>query len=300
VRKNPLKFAFNYGSTSKGGNSTYVQRDPILLAGRPAEPGKALDNWNVKIGNLTTYHTHVLDLMKVDNFNGPQGLGEAWAVIPIATELNGGNHYEGQHLFDGCFEHAHKDFYGWFGGETGVTVRKSCFPRFMLKSNHGQSDKINNAFNPVFLSYHCNMDRLIDQYLCANPTAVFTSNVPLRPFVNGATELDYSNPNPWTYTTIGDMAKNTACNGYLYARPACPDVWTPDRVPSPVRSDCRVRSTFTETNNELGVTAKSDDPIDPEIGDERTNKVDGRKEESIVSSRSRREARRKSTKSDSS
>ena len=70
------------------------------------------------------------------------------------------------------------------------------------------------------------MDRLFENYVRSHPTAVFTSNFPLRPFINSATDLDYENPNPHYYTTIGDMAKNVACNGYVYAPPSCPDVWT--------------------------------------------------------------------------
>jgi hypothetical protein len=80
------------------------------------------------------------------------------------------------------------------------------------------------------------MDRLFEQYLRSNPTAFFTSNFPLRPFIHGAMDVDYNSPNPHSYTTIGDMAKNVACNGYIYAPPACPDVWLPVKKPLPLHA----------------------------------------------------------------
>jgi tyrosinase len=51
--------------------------------------------------------------------------------------------------------------------------------------------------------------------------------------VDGGKDLNYTNPDPHTYTTIGDMAKKVSCNGYIYAPPASPDIWTPPRVDLP-------------------------------------------------------------------
>jgi hypothetical protein len=154
------------------------------------------------------------------------------------------------------------NFYNWIGGETEDMVR-ILMPFWILYSqtNGGQSDKTKAAFDPIFLSYHCNMDRLIDHYLCSNSTLSFTSNVPLRPFINGGTEVDYANTNPWAYATIGDMAKNTACNGYVYVPPACPDLWTSDQAILPMSSGCRASSVLKEARSELSGIPKSNNAI---------------------------------------
>jgi hypothetical protein len=71
------------------------------------------------------------------------------------------------------------------------------------------------------------MDRLTSKFIDANPNVLFTSNFPLHPFTNQATDIAYDDPRRYIYTTIGDMAKDTKALSYIYAPPACPDVSTP-------------------------------------------------------------------------
>lgn len=67
------------------------------------------------------------------------------------------------------------------------------------------------------------MDRIAESYLQQDLDRSFSSNFPLRPFVDGATRLAYDDPRAWRYVTIGDMAKATVANHFRYAQPATPD-----------------------------------------------------------------------------
>lgn len=71
------------------------------------------------------------------------------------------------------------------------------------------------------------MDRLAAKFIEAHPNNQYTSSFPLQPFINQATDVSYDDPRRYIYTTIGDMAKDTKALSYLYAPPACPDVFTP-------------------------------------------------------------------------
>lgn len=64
------------------------------------------------------------------------------------------------------------------------------------------------------------MDRIVDSYLRSDPGRKFSSNFPIRPFVDNATVLAYDEPREWRFTTIGDLAKPTEAIGYLYDKPA--------------------------------------------------------------------------------
>jgi len=99
----------------------------------------------------------------------------------------------------------------------------------MPLTNRVQADNTYTAFDPIFLSYHANMDRVVNGYLKKVPPTSLTTNFPLRPFTALATKLSYTDPREYTYSTIGDMAKDTKALNYLYAPPA-----NPDFVPLPV------------------------------------------------------------------
>ena len=60
-------------------------------------------------------------------------------------------------------------------------------------------------------------------YLRTNPARQFSSNFPLRPFVDNGTGLAYDDPREYVYTTLGDMAKRTPALKYRYALPSVPD-----------------------------------------------------------------------------
>jgi hypothetical protein len=76
------------------------------------------------------------------------------------------------------------------------------------------------------------MDRIAEMYLVKVPSRQFSSNFPLRPFVNHGKGLAYDDPHEYVYTTIGDMAKQTAALNYRYASPAVPDYLPISRLPS--------------------------------------------------------------------
>jgi Common central domain of tyrosinase len=223
VRKNPLRWAYSYQGRSKSAPETpYVQRNPILVKGRPNEPGPDRDAWNKQINMFSLYHQQIVAAMQQSVFSLPQynptpvvAAEAAWAALPAFLENMPDSDYKVAYgTFDGHFEQAHDNFHGWIGGAVGE-----------------MADNTYTAFDPIFLSYHCNMDRLFEHYLRSNPGSRVTADFPLRPFVNRATGLDYVNPTPWAYTTTGDMAKSTAALGYVYAPPASPDVF---ELPKPI------------------------------------------------------------------
>jgi tyrosinase len=45
--------------------------------------------------------------------------------------------------------------------------------------------------------------------------------------MDGGINISYDDPRLWKYTTIGDMAKDTRCLGYVYGLPVCADLPTP-------------------------------------------------------------------------
>jgi hypothetical protein len=135
TRFNPLKYALSYNGTSRDGTSKFVKRDAILEAGKPTQPGKALDDWNAKIGLFKTYHTEIINAMKIEFFSGAQGIGVPWAIVPTFTEMNSDSYHEGQHSFDGWFEQAHDNFHGWIGGSNGDMVDYSSFLSILQKFN---------------------------------------------------------------------------------------------------------------------------------------------------------------------
>ena len=80
------------------------------------------------------------------------------------------------------------------------------------------ADNAYTAFDPVFWSHHSNIDRIFEMWLLAHPSAQFTTNFPLRPFVGRtAHDVEFGDPRTWVYTTIGDMAHDSRTLGYNYS-----------------------------------------------------------------------------------
>ena len=86
-----------------------------------------------------------------------------------------------------------------------------------------KADNTYKAFGTIFLSYHANMDRLVEMYLRAKPNQHLTTSMPLRSFRDGGRAISYDDPRTHLYTTIGDMAKDSKVIQYIYAPPATPD-----------------------------------------------------------------------------
>ncbi|KAH7139608.1 hypothetical protein B0J13DRAFT_504833 [Dactylonectria estremocensis] len=207
IRPNPLKYALaidGVGVEANGEKTKYVTRDPILVGGPSSE------GWADKVKLFAKYHQQMRDALKCEVYTttaDAQGLGKPWANILKFTEDQPDDLYPFRMHFDGCFEQVHDNIHGWVG--------------------YDMADNSRTAFDPIFLSYHANMDRLASYYMESHPETQFTSSYPLQPFVKNATDVSYTDPRRWIYTTIGDMAKDVRALGYTYLMPASPDVWVP-------------------------------------------------------------------------
>ncbi|KXH38505.1 hypothetical protein CSIM01_05630 [Colletotrichum simmondsii] len=205
TRPNPLRFAKALDGKSKDGpgNSSTVTRNPILTQG-PTAAG-----WKEKIELFKIYHeqiSHALQQSTYTTSESAQHFGKPWANIVDFSDKQPDEDYPFRFDFDGLFEQVHDNFHGWVGND--------------------MADNTYTAFDPIFLSYHANMDRLAGVFMDANPENQFTSRFPLQPFINNGTSVSYDDTRRWHYTTIGDMAKDTRALGYMYGEPASPDFFT--------------------------------------------------------------------------
>ena len=66
-------------------------------------------------------------------------------------------------------------------------------------------------------------------YLRAKPTQSLTTNYPLQPWIDFGRDRAYSDPRPYLYSTIGDMAKDTKALQYMYAPSVLPDYFNLSR-----------------------------------------------------------------------
>ncbi|SPO00290.1 uncharacterized protein DNG_03135 [Cephalotrichum gorgonifer] len=203
VRPNPLRYALSLGGKSKDGSSQFVTRNPVLVE-RPSSADS-----DRKIGLFKNYHEQISRALKKSRFTSPdaaQNFGKPWGNIPDTTD----NQSESLHSFPFDFhqliEQVNDNFHRWVGPD--------------------MADNSYTAFDPIFLSFHSNMDRLAGTFIDAHPENQFTSNFPLQPFINSCTDLSYNDPRLWRYTTIGDVAKDTRSLGYMYGAPAGPDAFT--------------------------------------------------------------------------
>ncbi|EYB21986.1 hypothetical protein FG05_12404 [Fusarium graminearum] len=203
-RKNPLLYAKALNGKSKNGTSDTVTRNEVLTEG-PSNHG-----WEAKIKWFKMYHiqiAHALEQATYTTSESAQHFGIPWANIVDFIDNQPDTAYPFRCDFDGLFEQVHDNFHGWVG--------------------YDMADNTYTAFDPIFLSYHANMDRLAGIFMDSNPENQFTSRFPLQPFMDQGTKVSYDDPRRWMYTTIGDMAKDTRALGYMYGEPASPDYSTP-------------------------------------------------------------------------
>jgi hypothetical protein len=220
TRPNPLRFALALGGKSKQAPNTTVTRNSVLTEG-PSSPG-----WKEKIGLFKKYHeqiSHALQQSTYTTSESAQHFGVPWANITDFSDDQPDGDYPFRFDFDGLFEQVHDNFHGWVGPDMVRHILTRILST-LLKLH--QADNTYTAFDPIFLSYHANMDRLTGIFMDANPENQFTSRFPLQPFINNGTDIDYDDPRRWRYTTIGDMAKDTRALGYMYGEPASPDFST--------------------------------------------------------------------------
>ncbi|KAI9170659.1 hypothetical protein HJFPF1_00129 [Paramyrothecium foliicola] len=206
TRPNPLKHALAYNGKNKNGTGQYVERYAALTHG----PDPKNPEWVNKVHLFDTYHKQIAVALSMPKFSvaedstGTTGL--PWANIGAFTDNQDPSLYPNfakDSYFDGNFELAHDNYHGWVGPD--------------------MADNTYTAFDPIFLSYHANMDRIVEMYIRQKPNQQLTSNFPLQPFLSNGTAVSYTDPRKYAYTTTGDMAKPTQALGYLYAPPATPD-----------------------------------------------------------------------------
>ena len=224
-RPNPLRFAAAWNGRSKackpGANTAsvwgpayagtladsaaidcrWVQRDPLLYTtGDDHRAERAR-----KIAMVRIFQEQVVQALTWPTFSQPEGWpGYPWANIQTFDPPQPDALYPNRTDFDGLYEQPHDNFHGWVGPD--------------------MADNAYTAFDPIFWSYHANIDRMCEVWLRAHPAAQFTSGFPLHPFAGpDAGRFEFDDPRRFVYTTIGDMARDSRALGYDYASPATPD-----------------------------------------------------------------------------
>jgi tyrosinase len=218
-RPNPLRFAAAKdgrnkacvagGSDARAEDCRYVARDPLLYT----SGDDCRTERQQKLDLVAKFQEQVVFALQWPLFSTPQGTpGYPWANIQTFDPPPPDSDYPHRTDFDGLYEQPHDNFHGWVGPD--------------------MADNAYTAFDPIFWSYHANIDRIFEEWNRAHPASQFTANVPLRPFVGPrAAGIDPANPEPYVYTTIGDMAADSRSLGYDYAPPVEPDVSTiPDEA----------------------------------------------------------------------
>ena len=210
TRPNPLKYALTLDGFNKDTQSKYATRNQVLVE------GPASTDWDTQIAYFSKYHQQLVSALSQQSFSHAEDDGIPWANIPKFLEDMSDSDYMYRTTFDGLFEQAHDNYHGWVGGLTG-----------------DMADNTYTAFDPIFYSYHANIDRIAASFMRSRPEQQYSSNFPLQPFANNAKSINYTDPRTYLYTTIGDMAKNTMALEYLYAPPSSPDY---QPLPQPQRS----------------------------------------------------------------
>ena len=211
-RPNPLRFAVakdrrskacapGGGGVAPGADCRHVQRDPVLYTSGGDHRSERI----AKLELIRHFQYQVAFALSWKEFSSPEGApGYPWANILTFDPPPPDSDYPHRTDFDGLYEQPHDNFHGWVGPD--------------------MADNAYTAFDPVFWSYHANVDRVFEDWNRAHPEATFTAKYPLRPFVGGnARRVDVTAPDTWRYTTIGDMARDSRALGYDYAPPAVPD-----------------------------------------------------------------------------
>lgn len=208
LRANPLRFAAAKNGKSKacgGSNSDpaidcrWVQRDPVFYApeGSPARQRK--------VAQILLYQQQVQRALAFTDFSHPQGPGFPWANITSFDPPPSDSEYiYRDYNFDGAYEQPHDNFHGWVGPD--------------------MADNSYTAYDPIFWSYHANIDRIFEMWLRSHPTATFTAGFPLHPFAGARAErIEFTDRRRFAYTTIGHMAQDSRALGYDFAPPVDPD-----------------------------------------------------------------------------
>jgi len=216
-RPNPLRFAAAKDGRSKAcsaaatqGNLSdadcrWVQRNPLFYTtgdDHRAEREKLLRMVRI-------FQNQVVQALQWPVFSQPEGSpGYPWANILAFDPPQPDNLYPNREDFDGLYEQPHDNWHGWIGFD--------------------MADNAYTAFDPVFWSYHANIDRMMEVWIRAHPAAQYTARFPIQPFMGAmAQTIEPTDPRPWLYTTIGDLARDSRGLGYDFDPPVTPD-WQGD------------------------------------------------------------------------
>ncbi|WP_017475318.1 tyrosinase family protein [Pseudomonas sp. PAMC 26793] len=209
VRPNPLRYAAAKDGSSKvcargdvnGVDCRFVQRNPLFYT--QGEPFRRERTELYAMSRI--FQQQVVDALKFTSFSQPQGVpGYPWANIPVFDPPQKDDLYPNRALnFDGLYEQPHDNYHGWIGGD--------------------MADNAYTAFDPVFSSYHANIDRMLEVWIRANPAAQYTTQCLLQPFAGSeASTVTFTSADAWRYTTLGDMAQDSRHIGYDYGTPVAP------------------------------------------------------------------------------
>ncbi|MBB4629277.1 tyrosinase family protein [Paracoccus denitrificans] len=208
-RPNPLRYAAAKDGQSKlcakdsqpGPDCRYVQRNPLFYTTGDDHRAER----QALFAMTEIFQQQVVDALQFDSFSVPQGSpGFPWANIPAFDPPQPDDLYPYRDQnFDGAYEQPHDNYHGWIGPD--------------------MADNAYTAFDPIFLCYHANIDRMLEVWIRAHPVAQYTAGVALQPFVGpAAAQIDEVTPELWRYTTIGDLAQDSRRLGYDYGPPASP------------------------------------------------------------------------------
>ncbi|ETK17578.1 tyrosinase [Pseudomonas sp. FH4] len=209
VRRNPLRYAAAKDGRSKvcasgnveGVDCRFVQRNPLFYTQGDQQRLKRTQLY----GMSRIFQQQVVDALTFKTFSQPQGVpGYPWANITVFDPPQKDELYPNRTLnFDGLYEQPHDNYHGWIGGD--------------------MADNAYTAFDPVFCSYHANIDRVLELWIRANPAAQYTTQCLLQPFAGSQAEtVTFTSADAWRYTTLGDMAQDSRHIGYDYGTPVAP------------------------------------------------------------------------------
>jgi tyrosinase len=205
IRPNPLRYAAAKDGCSKACRGTdtsnidcaTVQRNPLFYTS-----GAKQQQQRQALYSMTAiFQQQVVDALKFEQFSQPQGAGHPWANIPNFEPPQPDAPYIYRDInFDGLYEQPHDNYHGWIGGD--------------------MADNAYTAFDPIFYSFHANIDRMLEVWLRNHPQAQFSAAVALRPFSGSRSEtLEFSTPDLWRYTSIGQLAQDSRRIGYDFGPP---------------------------------------------------------------------------------
>jgi hypothetical protein len=93
-------------------------------------------------------------------------------------------------FFDGLLEQVHDNFHGWVGID--------------------MADNSYAAYDPIFYSFHANIDRITDMFITGFPEQQYTSGSQLRPFKGPqATTRDQGDSPDWVRICLHNSSNST-------------------------------------------------------------------------------------------